>query len=227
MAREAYPSGEEELSCVVIALKCGGGRDDDGEEFAIMAGIGARSPFLHRDEASSWDDNGIGTTAHGGGAGYMPLVLDDHFESASPADYSSAAALRATPIAILSPSIVAGAGGKGIDSAVLLRRSIEVALSMYRSDNGGVDWFVSHSMEGTANDNKAPTPLGGAAGVQVASLVRRLADMAQTSTQSLGGRYGRMLSVSLLFCCDVFHLFDLCIFLCKTRYMHALLFVAD
>ena len=79
---------------------------------------------------------------------------------------------------------------------------------MYSTDNGGVDWFVSHSLEGTtdevkmddadgsAENNSGPVVVGGAAGADVSSLARRVADMAQSSTQTLGGRYGRMLSVS-------------------------------
>jgi len=39
---------------------------------------------------------------------------------------------------------------------------------------------------------------GGASGVMIEALVRRIADMAQSSTQNLGGKCGRMLSSSLL-----------------------------
>ena len=39
--------------------------------------------------------------------------------------------------------------------------------------------------------------MGGVASVDVSSLARRVADMAQSSTQSMGGKYGRMLSVSI------------------------------
>lgn len=198
VARESYPPGDDELSCVVIALHCGGGdkrtdvhdgvtvdgNNDNGEEFAIMSGIGAISPFLHKDESFIGHEGQTDT-----GKGYIPLVLDN--EDAGDPD------LPPTPIAILSPTLVAGVGGKGIDSAVLLRRSIEVALSNYRSDNGGIEWFMAHSLEGTnGDDSVGPRLVGGASGVQVASLARRMADIAQDSTQSLGGKYGRMLSVS-------------------------------
>ena len=42
--------------------------------------------------------------------------------------------------------------------------------------------------------------MGGVASVDVSSLARRVADMAQSSTQSMGGKYGRMLSVSNFIC---------------------------
>ncbi len=248
MAREAYPPGEDELSCAVFALRCGGrntsnnagagdvrrpqqhreqqdarqeqqlvqrigeeisGHDstddsDTNEEFAVMVGIGAISPYLHRDEAfSSLSISQEGTGDHATNDNYIPLALD----------VINNADLPSSPMAILSPTLITGAGGKGIDSAILLRRSIEVALSMYRSDNGGVEWFVSHSLEGTATSTfvardseqyellrsmEGARPLGGASGVEVTELVRRMADIAQGCTQSLGGKFGRMLSVSMM-----------------------------
>lgn len=154
VAREAYPSGDDESSCAVIALRCGS-KSAAGGEFAIMSGIGAISPFLHR-----------------------ALVMD-----------------YLTPISLISPNVIVGVGGKGIDSAVLLRRASEVSLSMYKSDNGGVEWFISHSLEGVGG-NSHSIPVGGAARVDAKTLARRIADMAQSSTQSLGGKSGQMLSVS-------------------------------
>lgn len=90
-----------------------------------------------------------------------------------------------------------------------------MALSLYKLDNGGIDLFASHSLEGTAasssrtmstsyggdtNDNSSIEGGGGggASNVKIEALVRRIADMAQSSTQNLGGKYGRMLSSSLL-----------------------------
>jgi len=205
-----------EVSCGVLALHCrgrrrrgghynrdgGGGedlaaaRDDDGHdadgEFAVMVGIGATSPYLHRDEYFHSSEQRDEET-------YLPLEIDD-------------VGIDAAPLSILSPTLVAGAGGKAVDSTILLRRATEAALSTYPSENGGVDWFVSHSLEGTTtvatvsgggdddcdNGSVGRMIMGGAAGVDASSLARRVADMAQSSTQSLGGRYGRMLSSSLI-----------------------------
>ena len=192
VAREAYPLADDESSCAVIALRSGsklkrrmdGADDEEAEgEFAIISGIGAISPFLHRDEVHELDPDSNNTDK----SGYQPLVMD--YDGAIEHDSPP------TPISIISSNIVAGVGGKGIDSAVLLRRVAEASLSMYKSDNGGVEWFVSHSLEGV-NDNAHPSPIGGAARVEVKTLARKMADLAQSSTQSLGGKSGRMLSVS-------------------------------
>ena len=178
VARESYPSGEDESSCACVALRCGCGDD----EFAILAGINAISPFLHRDEY------GISRNeSESGNAMYIPLVMD-HDDNA---DYDA----PLNPISVISPHVMVGVGGKGIDSAMLLRRATEASLSMYKSDNGGVEWFMSHSLEGIG-PNSHYIPTGGAARVDAKTLARKLADLAQTSTQSLGGKSGRMLSVS-------------------------------
>jgi hypothetical protein len=66
---------------------------------------------------------------------------------------------------------------------------------MYKLDNGGVEWFISHSLEGI-HENSCLGPIGGAARVELKTLSRKIADLAQSSTQSLGGKSGRMLSVS-------------------------------
>jgi hypothetical protein len=150
-----------------------------------MSGIGAISPFLHRDEEhGNRQKNENGTI---NSDGYIPLVMDygDFSEEDAPL----------TPISVISPNVIVGVGGKGIDSAVLLRRASEVSLSMYKSDNGGVEWFISHSLEGVGG-NSHSIPVGGAARVDAKTLARRIADMAQSSTQSLGGKSGQMLSVS-------------------------------
>lgn len=181
VARESYPSGDDESSCAVVALRCGSG---DGE-FAILTGIGAISPFLHRDEMNSVSQNSSNVPSTSDS--YIPLIMD----------YDKGIDCNAplTPISIFSPYIVAGVGGKGIDSAVLLRRAAEVSLSMHKSDDGGVEWFMSHSLEGVSA-NSHHVPVGGTARVEVRALARKLADLAQSSTQSLGGKSGRVLSVS-------------------------------
>lgn len=178
VARESNPPGDDESSCACIALRCGSG---DGE-FAIISGIGAMSPFLHRDEVYNTVSSDDGEKTND----YIPLVIDYH---EAPHDAPLA------PISIVSPYVIIGVGGKGIDSAVLLRRASEVSLSMYKSNNGGVEWFMSHSLEGISA-NSHDIPIGGASRVEVKSLVRNIADLAQGSTQSLGGKGGRMLAVS-------------------------------
>ena len=227
VAREALLLDEaddsaEDVSCGVLALHCksieagdndGGviknnkcSGDADEGEFAVMVGIGATSPFLHRDELYCCDtddyhppndDHIIGATTT-----YLPLSIYESTKSSQPEATTTISDIT-TPLSILSPTLIVGVGGKAIDSIILLRRTIEVALSIYSNDNGGVDWFVSHSLEGMEEEERKSfqSPswrpiMGGTAGVDVTSLVRRVADMAQSSTQSLGGRYGRMLSVS-------------------------------
>lgn len=195
MAKESYPPGDDESSCAVIALRCGSKRNretgdtthhvDDTENgaFAVISGIGAISPFLHRDETC---DTGQDTKTDKSGC-YLPLVME-YDESANLDSHP-------IPISVISPNIVVGVGGKGIDSAILLRRAMELSLSMYNLDNGGVEWFMSHSLEGI-NEHCSLRPIGGAARVELKTFSRRIADLAQISTQTLGGKSGRMLSVS-------------------------------
>jgi len=247
VAKEALLLGDDDAqqdisSCGTFALHCrrsveGAKKDDDagssngGEavheeegEFAVMVGIGAISPYLHREEAylqhnpllSIKNENDEGSTAgstigdanndNNLGSTYLPLTIEESTSSNLHNPSST------SPLSILSPTLVVGTGGKAIDSTILLRRAMEIALSMYANDCGGVDWFVSHSLEGTLvhrgnydggdeEDDRGDSPpsiMGGAAGADATTLARRVADMARGSTQSLGGRYGRMLSSSLL-----------------------------
>ena len=191
-------SEQDAVSCGVFALHCGYSSNNNNQndgEFAVIVGIGPTSSYLHRDEAYHYNpemnidgDDNIEQQSHEHDT-YLPLSVDDDKTTAN------------NPLAILSPTLIIGTGGKAIDSTILLRRAIEISLSMYNTDNGGVDWFVSHSLEGSSwtaeeDENYVRKPKGGASGVDVTSLVRSLANMAQSSTQNLGGRYGRMLSVS-------------------------------
>ena len=204
MLLDTKSNDEDAVSCGVFALHCTNNsrsKNEDGEceEFAVMVGIGATSPYLHRDEAYHLKEENDDETTNGDTKSptYIPLSVIDHDTSSYYVN---------NPLSILSPTLIIGTGGKAIDSTILLRRAMEVSLSMYTNDNGGVDWFVSHSLEGTLDrytsssmndgDNVSIRPMGGVAGVDVTALVRRVADMAQSSTQSIGGRYGRMLSVS-------------------------------
>jgi len=223
---------DDESFCTALAIRCGG-RHSQRDEFAIMVGIGPISPSLHRDvelfyqqQQLSSSDNTANhnkdddneqqlTTTTKKMPFYKPLLIPKQQETSI-----SSAIL---PISILSPTLITATGGiSSIDSSILLRRSIEVALSIYKLDNGGIDFFASHSLEGMTTSTLSSTEAttitksggngdtaqkmimsargggGGTSGVKIETLVRRIADMAQSSTQNLGGRYGRMLSSSLL-----------------------------
>jgi hypothetical protein len=200
------------------------------EEFAVMVGIAPVSPYLcqenddHDDDddenqqLDSLDDSSSTVTIEDDSANkarrregyYQSLAIED-----DNGQYNNGMSL--SPLSILSPHLIIGTGGKSVDSTILLRRTIEMAVDSYANEDGGVSWFISHSLEGTAtmgrgggggeedNNNLRKmeeeglwTPKGGVASVDVNLLVRRVADIAQISTQSLGGRFGRMLSVRLI-----------------------------
>ena len=131
---------------------------------------------------------------------YQPLLINDDDDDDVYDDNNnnnSSATTTSAPIAILSSQLRIGSGGKAIDSTILLHRAIELALSLYTSNDGGLTNFISHLFDND-NDDVGIRRSGGVEGVQATILVRHLADMAQSSTQTLGGRYGRMLSSSLL-----------------------------
>jgi len=135
---------------------------------------------------------------------YQPLLIndDDDDDVNDDDDYddndslTKAATSSSAPIAILSSHLLIGSGGKAIDSTILLHRAIEMALSLYTSSDGGLLNFISHYNDNDNDDGRIQS--GGVEGVHATTLSRQLADMAQSSTQTLGGRYGRMLSSSLL-----------------------------
>ena len=183
---------EDVASCATFAICCRGNQGDDcGDEFAVMVGIGPVSPYVHRGYDQQTDS--IDTKNVEGYYRSLAIDVDDD-------QYDHEALL--SPLSILSPHLVIGTGGKSIDSAILLRRTIEMAVDIYANEDGGVGWFISHSLEGSGTTTMEEeeegglwTPRVGVASVDVSSLVRRVSDIAQISTQSLGGRYGRMLSV--------------------------------
>eukprot|EP00986_Skeletonema_menzelii_P011743 scaffold6160_cov104-Skeletonema_menzelii.AAC.1 len=213
-------------------------------ELTIMVGIGPISPSLHRDvelfqqqqqqskktqeqqlssSSSSLDQELNNDNEQQFTTSITTTTTSAHNNTTKPSFFYKPLQIPSTssstlPISILSPTLITATGGtSSIDSSILLRRSIEVALSLYKLDNGGIDLFASHSLEGTAatrssrtmstsyggdtNDNSSIEGGGGGGGasnVKIEALVRRIADMAQSSTQNLGGKYGRMLSSSLL-----------------------------
>lgn len=207
---------EDVSSCATFAICCrrrhyynlsgdsSDGIDDGEDEVAVMVGIGPMSPYLHRENDQTDDDEGF----------YQSLAINDDDDLC---DHGTSL----SPLSILSPHLIIGTGGKSIDSAILLRRTIEMAVDTYANEDGGVGWFISHSLEGTNNGQRMEkdlwTPKGGVASIDISSLVRRVADMAQISTQSLGGRCGRMLSVR--------RLIEKCVAQISNVVTHAVLFV--
>ena len=199
--------------------------DDDYDEFAVMVGIGPQSPYLHQDlhhRNNNVNDNNSSSDEKADKSEsmitktttksiinspipyditrkYQPLLIndDDDDDDYDDTDSSTTAATSSSaPIAILSPHLLIGSGGKAIDSTILLHRAIEMALSLYTSSDGGLLNFISHYNDNDNDDGRIQS--GGVEGVHATTLSRQLADMAQSSTQTLGGRYGRMLSSSLL-----------------------------
>ena len=72
---------------------------------------------------------------------------------------------------------------------MLLHRPIELALTLYTNNDGGLTHFISHYKGDYDDDDKdVGITNGGATVVHATTLARRLADMAQSSTQTLGGR---------------------------------------
>eukprot|EP00985_Skeletonema_marinoi_P023886 scaffold16165_cov126-Skeletonema_marinoi.AAC.3 len=197
-----------ESCCTVFAMRCGvrqcshDNEEDNRGELTIMVGIGPISPSLYRDvelyqqsktdehviseqESRDNDDADEQQISTNTVPFYKPLLAPEQQSSSSP-----------LPISILSPTLITATGGNSIDSSILLRRSIEVALSLYKLDNGGIDFFASHSLEGTTMLASTSTISGsgrgvqmmtarggggggGASGVMIEALVRRIADMAQ------------------------------------------------
>lgn len=195
---------------------------DDYDEFAVMVGIGPQSPYLYQDHLHHRNNN---VNDHNSSSDektsesmmiaktttksiidspiphdiiqkYQPLLINNNDDDD---DDDNSLTITATsssaPIAILSSHLLIGSGGKAVDSTILLHRAIEMALSLYTSSDGGLLNFISHYL----NDNDdGRIQSGGVEGVHASILTRKLADMAQSSTQTLSGRYGRMLSSSLL-----------------------------
>ena len=86
------------------------------------------------------------------------------------------------PMTILGKSLMTVAGGNVIDTTILLRRIQEQAISLQRANASG---DISTS---TSTSSSFSTSV----------LARRLADAAQLSTQTLGGKAGRMLKSSCM-----------------------------
>ena len=138
MLLDGSSSSSDSVSCGVFAMHCGSSSNDG--EFVVMLGIRATSPYLHRDEAYYRKEQEDGVDSDNSlaeeGTTYIPLSIEDT---------SSSTTTITNPISILSPTLIVGAGGKAIDSTILLRRAMEVSLSMFANDNGGVDWlYITH-----------------------------------------------------------------------------------
>mmetsp|Transcript_19585 Transcript_19585/g.44242 ORF Transcript_19585/g.44242 Transcript_19585/m.44242 type:complete len:404 (+) Transcript_19585:185-1396(+) len=175
----------DDAACAVFSMKCSAGGTGAGD-FAIMAGIRPSSPYLCREPLEGGDAVGGRTKSNGVHCRSLTIECD-------------ASADLASPITAISSSMVVGVGGLAVDSTVLLRRTTDEAMSLYHADNKGIDWFISHSLEGMIQDEVGSRRIGaGVAGVDVTTLSRRIADAAQASTQRMGSKFGRMLASSLL-----------------------------
>ena len=173
-------STDDDAACTVFSMKCSG-RETGAGGFAIMVGIGPSSPYLCREPMGGGE--AVGSRTNSNGAYYRSLAIE--------------CADLASPMAAISSSLLVGVGGRPVDSTVLLRRTTDEAMSLYHAENKGIDWFVSHSLEGLIQDEAGSHRVGaGVAGVDVTNLARRVADAAQVSTQRMGSKFGRMLAVS-------------------------------
>ena len=176
-------STDDDAACTVFSMRCNDGGAGSGE-FAIMVGIRPSSPYLWREPVGG--EGAVGSRTNPEGAYCRSLTIE-----------CDAGADLASPMAAISSSLVVGVGGQPVDSVVLLRRTTDEAMSLYHAENKGIDWFVSHSLEGLIQDDAGSRRIGaGAAGVDVTTLARRIADAAQASTQRMGSKFGRMLAVS-------------------------------
>lgn len=171
-------STENQCAPTVIALHCSSSeeeREDEFEDFIIVVFTKSKTPYtLIYNDAD--DDEKVGTESNGD-------KKDEESNSETSDEkntFSSGLFIKSQsrqnhssyPIVPLCPMLVAAAAGGGaignIDSSILIRRIQEYAISLQRT-NG----FISSN-----------------------ALARRLADVAQTSTQSLGSKAGRILKVS-------------------------------
>ena len=71
-------SSSDSVSCGVFAMHCGGSNSNEDGEFVVLLGIGATSPYLHRDEAyytkeDEDDDNADATATSEKGTTYKPM----------------------------------------------------------------------------------------------------------------------------------------------------------
>ena len=125
------------------------------EEFAVMVGIAPVSPYLYREndqnddddnqQLDSLDDSSSTVTIEDDSANkarsregyYQSLAIED-----DDGQYNNGISL--SPLSILSPHLIIGTGGKSVDSAILLRRTIEMAVDSYANEDGGVSLSLIH-----------------------------------------------------------------------------------
>ena len=109
----------------------------------------------------------------------FPLLL----EETAVQNRGSSLRTLALPLAILFHDLVVGTGGNAVDSSILLRGIQEASLSLHKSNDGG-------SAMRAAFPNSSKSSIGSD------SLARRIADLIQEPTQTVGGRSGRVLASS-------------------------------
>lgn len=171
-----------------LALHCCK-KDGDGKEngFVLILSNRPISPHLHltRAEKSSEDELKESSESEKNekknDSYYAPLYLphipnreQTPFLSKSTSTYSNS---LSPYVSIVGSSFVALTGGNAMDSIILLQRVKDMVISMIRA--------TTTTYSDTSHGNLISTGI----------LARRVADAAQVSTQTLGGRTGSMLKV--------------------------------
>lgn len=193
---------EDVTAGLVVALRCGQ-KDDD--ECIVVVATGPRSPLAlqaglvgmngnaRNEDAvdqSDKEEKGDGSNDDASDNNYSsPLLL----ESIRPRDTNRERPLVPSSMSILSPGLVVATGGIPADAAVFLDRVRDVASEIHNSNFGGTGFMYQTSPIGGTLQGRM-----GMFGVDGANLARRVADMIQVPTQSIGTRVGSMLAASAL-----------------------------
>lgn len=171
----AAASIDDVAAGLVIALCCG--------EFTVLVVAGPKSPYMHLTRNVDTDHN----EGHEQTKQQEDISGDDNYLSPLFVTESSYP-LPPTTTAVLSPNLMVATGGNAADAAVLLDRVQSVASDLHNSNSGG----TSFDFDGGHKKRS------GMFGVTGADLARRMADLAQIPTQSVGTRTDGMLAASCL-----------------------------
>jgi len=192
---------EDVTAGLVVALRCGQKSDD---ECIVVVATGPRSPLVlqagrggmnenaRNEDAvdqSDKEEKGDGGNDDASDKYRSPLLL----ESIRPRDTNRERPLVPSNMSILSPGLVVATGGIPADAAVFLDRIRDVASDIHNSNFGGTGFMYQTSPIGGTLQGRM-----GIFGADGANLARRVADMIQVPTQSIGTRLGSMLAASAL-----------------------------
>eukprot|EP00560_Eucampia_antarctica_P005891 CAMPEP_0197841178 /NCGR_PEP_ID=MMETSP1437-20131217/46029_1 /TAXON_ID=49252 ORGANISM="Eucampia antarctica, Strain CCMP1452" /NCGR_SAMPLE_ID=MMETSP1437 /ASSEMBLY_ACC=CAM_ASM_001096 /LENGTH=347 /DNA_ID=CAMNT_0043450895 /DNA_START=328 /DNA_END=1372 /DNA_ORIENTATION=- len=108
----------------------------------------------------------------------IPLLLND----------DDSQLLVEDPMSIVSPTLVVATGGNAVDSCILLQRVLSLVASLLESYSGGAVWSMSLPSSSSSSSSS----------LKSAWVARKVADMLQLPTQSVGTRAGRLLASSVL-----------------------------